>query len=1321
MWQLIQPVLAAVVGVVWAVGLFVLGCGLFVIDCLTFLSLPRIRRTIEANGFALLAYVFASFVVLFVPQMAKAWAVVPSTSPENIVGWGIVLLFVTYVLVLIGFYFTFWMGLTETSGFSSIRLAVIVGAATLVLVCNTSFADYWSAESFGLLGLSDLPWVAQATALFITATLFLSWPFVVSSVVDGPDRRYWPVGTVPPDLREDLDLLKQLQARVPRTVAVINRAMTPMRVVAHGSLKVQYYIDYPLQLLERWMATATVRGLCCCAAIAGALALALLAALAFSERLIDAYPAALGVFGYNLLPPCLLAGWLAARAVWHAWRSPAQVPDPLADVTTRVLLFLTLMAFVGELLWAAASVRFLHLEYIVSYRVYTIWMTFQLGFGLVALGSWVDLAHRQWRCLPVRALALFGVVGVAWLALRTPYPIAPDGQHEGRALLGDDPDRRLKAHNWYRHVLDRLDYIEEHAGAGPVVIVAASGGGSRAALFTSLVLQALAEENFPRLVTPPRTQAAGVISQLGAATQLGPVGAASVAAPWGLWGGKWSDRVLLISSVSGGSLATADFAFGLAANRAPRAPLKNSIPLELKHRLGHEYDAIRANYDNQLLAEQLPPRAAGPLAALRKPFAKLDCPVDPDPDLAWVLHSAFADDMCTDFMAPLLRGVATLDVERGRSVSQFWQHRFHWADPGRPDGGPYDNLSYDPRRPLVVFNATSVRHGSRFLMGFPMLPRRVATMHLSRLADAELSAHGVVDRTAPERRASAIWPNEPPLRGVRHRVRMRPGYSYTLDLRGDPPRSEGNLLDPYLFLLDPTGATVLREDDDSGGDLNAHISDFVPPYSGDYVVLAAAYGTTEGKYRLTVRERPAPASGGTSAFVRPSKYESYDPNAAYTQTLADFCPNHRLGVAEAVRASANFPWGFQTAYLQRDRPRFDPAQRTQARAVLVQWIDHVLPLLPDELNLLDLREKPAEVRAPGREKFPLVFGIQSGDRWDWASYERATRAVQETMTRSADPAPDDRRLDQVLGQLEDLCIDPHAPPPYRAAARMLCRRLAPHTAPPTPEQLRLIDGGVNDNTGITSLVEILLHLEAAANTGDALLDPANQRAAAEILDRLRRRGVIFLEIDSGAKPSAAEMAEPRRPLQALDNATYLEALADRDRNAKRMNELLAPPWDDAYTRVALRDILDVEYQNALSSFAKKKRIADQVEAAKARLRAAPWLLPHRFVCNFATDHDVMTAWSLGPDDKAHVMATFLCELRTWKDFHSAAVLREWCAARDETLNPLARPAPESDKEKAPAVFGRLESFATDYLRAYDRWRVRQQDRIQSQSASRRGD
>ena len=84
----------------------------------------------------------------------------------------------------------------------------------------------------------------------------------------------------------------------------------------------------------------------------------------------------------------------------------------------------------------------------------------------------------------------------------------------------------------------------------------------------------------------------------------------------------------------------------------------------------------------------------------------------------WLLSSAFADDMGTDFMAPLLRGVLSVGLERGTSVSRFWESQFGWA-------GKTNQKGFSAARtPLLFVNACDVDSGLRSLSASPRCLRR---------------------------------------------------------------------------------------------------------------------------------------------------------------------------------------------------------------------------------------------------------------------------------------------------------------------------------------------------------------------------------------------------------------------------------------------------------------------------------------------------------------------------------------------------------------------------------------------------------------------
>jgi hypothetical protein len=76
-------------------------------------------------------------------------------------------------------------------------------------------------------------------------------------------------------------------------------------------------------------------------------------------------------------------------------------------------------------------------------------------------------------------------------------------------------------------------------------------------------------------------------------------------------------------------------------------------------------------------------------------------------------------------------------------------------------------------------------------------------------------------------------------------IDLEAGKSYTIDL-------ESRDFDAYLRLEHINGV-VIREDDDSGGNLNSRIQ-FVPPQTTSYVVVATSLGGGNGSFTLTVRE-----------------------------------------------------------------------------------------------------------------------------------------------------------------------------------------------------------------------------------------------------------------------------------------------------------------------------------------------------------------------------------------------------------------------------------------------------------------------------------
>jgi hypothetical protein len=639
---------------------------------------------------------------------------------------------------------------------------------------------------------------------------------------------------------------------------------------------------------------------------------------------------------------CVLFGWLCLfAALWFAfyarWGPPAgRGPGQVATVSGRLLSLVLFTTLVDEGIWVLAD----HWPTMFSYRLSSIGAVFHLAFLVVGLASLVDIVHREsgW---PVRqaVVTTLSIYVLFWLG-PSPIPERPAGTAQGP--------------QWYDRFASRLDATAKAADGSPtpVLFVAASGGGSRAAYFTALVFEALKDMKMtdsagnPFYITPP--------------------------------GGKsrpatWADQIVLISSVSGGSLASAYYAHGAPKPWPSPAALRQSFGDALQSEAGRQYQSERhARYlriwqDASRYTEDPDyKKRVDAVAAKDGDKPPFDAP-------NWMLASRFGDDMCMDFMAPLLRGVRTPGVDRGSSLSHFWEQRFGWADTTNLDGfGPrrYDMDQAEPP-PLLLFNTTHARKGTRMVIGLPPLPEQML--------------------------------------GV---------------------RAEQRPVQPRQAALDPL-----------------------------------------------------------------------DPHYYHTQTLADMDPTYCLSLADAVRLSANFPWGLPTARLKADVPPWD-----------------------------------------------------------------------------------------------------------------------------------LLDGGVNDNTGIPALWEVVDHLENRS---------AKDPKALQILTKLRSRGVVFVEIDSGAKPSFKDQSEVFTPIQGLNNATYVTATAARGWYLEQLQQLLDPRRDEQ-----LQKALTPERRQVVNA-----SLLDTRQAALGQQGYRPMFL-RPFVCNHADPSDVMTAWALAPNHKTKVLATFYCEYRQWTEIET---------------------------------------------------------------------
>jgi hypothetical protein len=1184
-----------------------------------------LKETFARHGFGLAMYVLMSVVLIFVPQIADIlWKLPYRIGAGNVLdGIG----FWIYVPFLALFFYTSWMTLARVSGLGVTRLVGVTCALILILLLFAPAADSLWSDLFGnsiWAAVSFYTCVPMFVILYFFSWFFLTLPdecWDANAMKKGfpawflkQRARYWPASAKPED-QPEAELPYDLTALSSRGARLLLLLALPIAVVNLLLLALNYAVcGFWVELL----ATAARRHSRLAPGAAVAVFLLVAAGYLMFARTneIGLYPGSHAFFGLIFLPLGGLCVWIAAVA-WHVPQGDAtKLLDPVGEVSGRFLVLLVAASLFGEMLWASASMPFL--DQFISYRLYTIWAAFHLSFAMFAVGTWADVTQRDWQHWPMRPLTLATMVVLILVFVKS-TTLDPSGQDAGAKIW--DASKQQDATpgnslNWYQHVWDRLEAMDKK-GQGPVLVVAASGGGSRAALFTALVLEGMDKTPFPNLKD-----------------------------------NTWSDRTLLVSGVSGGSLASAHVEFRKGKPLATAAFLRNSMQGELFTRFDGEYDNIKGYY------------ADDELDKLSKSFAELHDPRQPDPDLNWILTSATADDMCTDFMAPLFRGALTFQEERGQAVSRFWQQRFAWINPD--DQKPYHNLSPDAARPLVIFNTTDARRGNRFLLGFPQLPRRMSTMHLGRVPYSTIKVQGSIgpgDLPATK--------NERPTKV--HIVWMREGNNYTLAMkRIEDKTSKQPRLDPYLEIKDPFTDESLAHDDDSGGELNARISNFVAPKDGDYRVLASAL-SGQGDYTLTVKQ-----NFGLSPVIAQSENNTYNEKLPYTQALADFWPCLHLELNQAVRASANFPWGFQSCYLTRSVQKYD-FRKPALRQALAKYADKLIILLPRELNLLTL------------EKIPNVHLKVDGQ--SATSLDKIVASVQEDLSQAPDPARLEKQvqtLDQIARNLEQLTLDAHAPKAYREQAREILDSLQAAEKPTRyDEQIFLLDGGVNDNTGIPSLVEVFQHLEAAATIEDPLIDPSNKKLAAQIMNRLRERGVIFLEIDSGAKPKSGVLHDLQTPLQALENANFVNAAVDRERYLKRINKLLTPA---AFQKEGAGNMKGLKKTGENANNGKGQK--------KSGPKDLPWVFHHLFLCNHSNDRDVMTAWALSPGDKARVMATFFCEYQKWRKEQSDENVQEWLRARNK----------EQDPGKSPRATPTLDAFASQ-LHDYDRRRVEQQSNI----------
>ena len=172
----------------------------------------------------------------------------------------------------------------------------------------------------------------------------------------------------------------------------------------------------------------------------------------------------------------------------------------------------------------------------------------------------------------------------------------------------------------------------------------------------------------------------------------------------------------------------------------------------------------------------------------------------------------------------------------------------------------------------------------------------------------------------------------------------------------------------------------------------------------------------------------------------------------------------------------------------------------------------------------------------------------------------------------------------------------------------------------SPEQTgtmrKLIDGGVVDNTGIDTIRNLVQQIESLSNDRNQKHE-ALRFEAKQLRNELLRRGLILLEIDSGSKPSSSPLLETfpaiADPLSALTRAAHANATSVKAAHKDALTAAVERLWE--------HEDLDLD-----------REASGMGEGGIASFS---------FVCNHSDD--VMTAWALGPEDKAKLFASFLVE------------------------------------------------------------------------------
>lgn len=317
--------------------------------------------------------------------------------------------------------------------------------------------------------------------------------------------------------------------------------------------------------------------------------------------------------GFYILSSLMVLGALCTPRIISP-RNPLQTPWGHPPAWLKFGVILSGWLAIGGIIWGSV-----YTGGVFSTRVATIWAVSVLGVLLLGIGRMIDLFVKDpWPRIPVVILAAPALTyGTAHMLLIDRLPalqpdkLADPTQKAAPAAIADD---------WYAAALARLEDIPTD---GPVILVAASGGGSRAATFGTLVLETLSQPKDSLFAYANATTTVP-------ATYNHPI----------------ADYVWLLSSVSGGSVAVAHHVashYGSGGRGRIGAP----------GRMINGYPSAFA--------------PKGGLNASRELTASL-------------LETHELDDVLADFNAPALRGMLSPFSSRGGTLAAFWNTQYGWEE-----------------------------------------------------------------------------------------------------------------------------------------------------------------------------------------------------------------------------------------------------------------------------------------------------------------------------------------------------------------------------------------------------------------------------------------------------------------------------------------------------------------------------------------------------------------------------------------------------------------------------------------------------------------